>query len=108
MENEESFYHFSTEDFGSEVYCVVSSKEFGNKKPKKECLKFGPFELSPLVRQEVESNLVSGSCMYSGFIRVNPKSDLKNLEKNGPEKEGQIRERKEANGSGRARNMGLI
>lgn len=95
IDNFESFYHFSPEDFGQEIHCEVTSHEHQSMKgkPKRESLKFGPFELLPIVRQEIENNLVSGSCMYSGFVRVNPKAAVK-ADQNGISGEDRIRESK--------------
>lgn len=40
-----------------------------------ECLAFGPIELAPHLRLNIENNLVGNSCMYSTFIPTNPKGE---------------------------------
>ena len=70
-DNEEDTYHFSSEDIGCKLYCVVSY-EPGPDTKFVECLSFGPIELAPHLRLEIENNLVSNSCMYTPLLRTNP------------------------------------
>ena len=44
-----------------------------------ECLSFGPIELAPHLRLEIENNLVSNSCMYSTLLRTNPQANKMNF-----------------------------
>ena len=70
MENEEDTYHFSAEDIGCKVLCMVSYQE-SPEIINEEWLSFGPIELPPHVKQEVEDNIVSQNCKYPGLIYVN-------------------------------------
>lgn len=73
-DNEDDTYHFSSEDIGCKIYCVVTYEPEPNKK-QVECLSFGHIELAPYLRNEIENNLISNSCMYSTLVRTNPKGD---------------------------------
>lgn len=37
-----------------------------------ECLSFGPIELAPHLRAEIESNLLAAKCVYTPLVRANP------------------------------------
>ena len=70
MDNEDDTFHFSAEDVGCKIICVVTYQEDINNK-QEEWLSFGPIEFAPFVKQEIEDNIMGRSCQYTGFCHVN-------------------------------------
>lgn len=77
LDNQENTFHFSSEDVGCKIICVVSHQENINDK-QEEWLSFGPIELAPFIQKEIEENIIGRSCQYSGYVHVNKKGKINN------------------------------